>query len=350
MISYEKILQRMLDRVSDKMDKREGSIIYDALAPAAMEMMLMYLELEKNLQETFGDTASRKYLIKRAMERGIKPTSASYAILKGVFNIDVEIGSRFSCNDLNYIVIEKIKDKEFKMQCEVIGVVGNKNFGNLIPIDYIEGLESAQLTELLIPGEDEEDTEIFRKRYLDSFDSQAFGGNKADYIEKTNSISGVGACKVYPAWNGGGTVKLVILNSEFETPSTELMNLVQTRIDPVTNHGEGIGLAPIGHTVTVEGAANTKINVKSTFTFVEGYDFSSSLKSIENAIDEYFSELRKTWQDENSIIVRISQIETRILSLPQILDIEGTTINNADKNIILESNQVPIRGDINNVN
>ena len=46
-ISYEDILQRMLDRVPGTLDKREGSIIYDALAPAAMEFMAMYLEKRK---------------------------------------------------------------------------------------------------------------------------------------------------------------------------------------------------------------------------------------------------------------------------------------------------------------
>ena len=45
-ITYEVILQRMLDKVSDNMDKREGSIIDDALAPAAVELQLMYIELD----------------------------------------------------------------------------------------------------------------------------------------------------------------------------------------------------------------------------------------------------------------------------------------------------------------
>ena len=35
-ITYEDILQRMLDRVPNSMDKREASIIFDALAPAAV--------------------------------------------------------------------------------------------------------------------------------------------------------------------------------------------------------------------------------------------------------------------------------------------------------------------------
>ena len=34
-MTYEHILQGMLNRVPDDIDKREGSVIYDALAPAA---------------------------------------------------------------------------------------------------------------------------------------------------------------------------------------------------------------------------------------------------------------------------------------------------------------------------
>ena len=56
-ITYEDILQRMLDRIPDSMDKREGSIIFDALAPAAVELQLMYIEFDVILKETFADRA-----------------------------------------------------------------------------------------------------------------------------------------------------------------------------------------------------------------------------------------------------------------------------------------------------
>lgn len=41
--TYEAILQRLLDRIPDTMDKREGAVIYDALAPAAIELNLAYV-------------------------------------------------------------------------------------------------------------------------------------------------------------------------------------------------------------------------------------------------------------------------------------------------------------------
>lgn len=345
-LSYEIILERMLNRVSSSIDKREGSIIYDALAPAAMELMLMYVELERVLNEGFGDTASREYLIMRAAERGISPSDATYAILKGEFNQDVDIGARFSCGSLTYEVTEQIADCEYKLQCETVGSAGNSTFGTLIPIDYIDGLTTATLTELLIPGEDEEDTEVFRERYFASFDSQAFGGNKTDYLEKTNEIAGVGGVKVYPVWNGGGTVKLVIIDSEFNSPSDELIDTVQTAVDPVVNGGEGVGFAPIGHVVTVSAVDQLGIDVSATFTYVDGYDFETSKASIQTAIGEYFTELAETWADEDYLVVRLSQIETRILALAMIVDVENTTINEVSKNITLGTDEIPVLGDL----
>ena len=109
-MTFDNILNNLLDRVPDSFDKREGSIIYDALAPAAVELANLYIELDNVLNETFADTASRYYLIKRAKERGLSPEQATYAILRAEFtptDLEIEIGARFNGDDLNYKVIEK---------------------------------------------------------------------------------------------------------------------------------------------------------------------------------------------------------------------------------------------------
>lgn len=169
-ITYESILQRMLDRIPDDMDKREGAVIYDALAPAAVELQLMYIELDTILRDTFASTTTdRDCMVLRAAERGITPGDASVALVKGTMtpaSVNVPVGSRFSCGLLNYIVTEKIKAGEYQLQCETSGSEANGNIGQLIPINYISGLETAQITELLVPGEDEEGLESIRKRYL----------------------------------------------------------------------------------------------------------------------------------------------------------------------------------------
>lgn len=345
-LTYEMILKRMLERVPKDVDQREGSVIYDALAPAAAELQLMYIELDRILNEAFADTESREFLIRRAGERGIVPEEATCAVLKGHFNMNVPVGARFSCGDLNYSVTEKIRDGEFQLKCETAGRIGNGQMGTLIPIDYLAGLETAELTELLIPGEDEEGTEALRQRYFDSLNSQAFGGNVRDYQEKTNSIPGVGGVKVYPAWDGGGTVRLVLIDSEAHAPSTELIERVQTVIDPEANQGKGLGFAPIGHVVSVAGVEESEIKLSTTITYQEGWTWEDVKPYAEKAIDEYFSELAKNWADSDGLVVRISQIETRLLNVSGVVDISGTKINGVEENLVLDADTIPKRGDL----
>lgn len=346
-VTYESILERMLEKVPDNMDKREGSIIYDALAPAAVELQLMYIELDVILKETFADTASRDYLLRRAEERGITPKAATKAILKGVFTpLDIELseGERFSCDSLNYRVLEKIKAGEYQMQCETEGVGGNGNFGMLIPVNYINGLKTAELTELLIPGEDEEETESIRQRYFQSFDSQAFGGNKKDYKDKVLSMAGIGAVKVIPVWNGGGTVKLTILDSAYQKAGTALLTKVQQQIDPAD--GDGSGIAPIGHVVTVDTPEELEVSVITSITYDTGYSFSALRSQIENAIKGYLEGLRKEWQDKDALVVRIAQIESRLLQIEGIIDVTDTKLNGTEENLIISSEKIPVFGGV----
>ena len=350
-MSFDKLLQRMLGRMRSGVDKREGSIAYDSLAPTAIELQNSYINMDGVLAEAYADTASKQYLIKRCSERGISIEPATYAIRKGEFNIDVPIGSRFSLNELNYIATEKIEDGIFKMQCETSGVVGNAESGSLIPIDYIDGLQTALLTDILIPGQDEEDVEHLRQRYFNSFDSQAFGGNVADYKEKINAIEGVGGVKIYRAWNGGGTVKAVIIDSTYSKPSSVLVDKVQTLIDPVENHGEGLGIAPIGHIVTIAGCGETSVNVQTHITLRNDWTWASIEPNVQTAIDDYFKELAKGWEeaDKTDLIVRISQIETRLLDLEGVLDIADTLLNGVAANLSIDKDNVPVRGTVTNV-
>lgn len=342
-ITYESILARMLAQIPSNMDKREGSLIYDALAPCAIELQLMYLELDVILSETFGDTASREYLIRRALERGMSPTPATYAFLRGVFDMDLALGTRFSCGDLNYVVTELLSAQEYMLQCETLGVVGNRTFGKLVPIDYVQGLTYAELTDLLIPGEDEEDTEEFRTRYMASFQTKAFGGNIQDYLDTTNAIAGVGTTKVTPIWNGGGTVKLCILDSEYRQASDELLQLVQQYIDP-TQDGYGVGTAPIGHVVTVTTVAEITINITTSIVYDGGYSFDVIQSTLETSLDTYLQTLRQQWAEQSQLTLRIAQIEALVMGLLGVVDIGNTRLNGVNGNLVLAEEEIPVLG------
>lgn len=348
-MSYEMILDQMLDAVPAMFDKREGSIIHDALAPAALVATNIYMALDSILQETFADTASREYLILRAKERGIIPIPASNALTKGVFNIDIPIGSRFSLDDLNYIVMRKIDGEHvYQLKCETPGEVGNSKLGTLVPVNYIDGLTSAEITEIMIPGENEEDTDNIRSRYYATLNSQSYGGNITDYKLKVNAIQGVGGVKVYTGtkWNGGGTVKLVILNSLYNQPTKALIDKTQSEIDPIMNHGEGVGIAPIGHIVTVVGVNKVAVDISSEIVYQGGYSWGDVKEAVEETIDTYFTELNRSWADNDNIIVRISQIEIRLLNLNGIIDISHTKVNGVEENYTVEKDSIVARGEV----
>ena len=349
-ITFELIMDRLLKKVPSTMDKREGSVIWDALAPAAVELQNMYIQLDTILKETFADTASLFYLKKRAAERGIYQIMASHAILQGEFtpiDLEIPIGSRFNCDKLNYVITEKISDGVYQMQCETAGTEGNKYLGTLIPIDYISGLKTANLTEVLIHAEDDEDVETFRKRYLNRLGSQAYGGNVADYTEKVDAMQDVGGVKVTPVWNGGGTVKVTFIDSTFSVPSEELVEDVKNKLDPYPYEGLGYGLAPIGHVVTVEAVEGVTVDITTNITYRDDWDWGSAKPYIEKAIDGYFKELGEQWKDSDNLFVRISQLESRILDCEAVLDIEGTTLNGVASNLFLKGHQIPVRGTVN---
>jgi uncharacterized phage protein gp47/JayE len=357
----EVILKRMLSSVPDTIDKREGSVVYDSCMPAAIEFMLLYAMCDYFLKNTFGDTADREHLIERAKERGLTPKSASYAQVKGIFTtttLNIPIGSRFSYDDVNYAVTEKISSGVYFLQCETAGIVGNKPVGNMVAIDYIAGLQTAALSEVTVPGENEEETEVFRARYLASFNSQAYGGNIADYREKVNKISGVGGIKVYPVWSGGGTVRVVFMTSTYEPPTTEFVAKVQNLIDPVGHSSEGVGIAPIGHHVTVQGAVNSKIAIGLHLSFSGAGTYEQYKSAVESVIDAYFLSLNKTWQStqvaevdnvsNTGLVIRISQLESRLLDINGITDVQHTTLNSLEENLVLGVDELAVQGVVTN--
>ena len=129
--TYEVILQRMLDRVSDSIDKRPSSPIYDTHSATAIEFQILYIELEYLIKNSYGDTAAREFLILLAKDRGLSPEPATNAILKGEFTpttIDLT-GQRFNIGEMNYTVGDKIAPGQYQVQCENTGIVGNQYLG-----------------------------------------------------------------------------------------------------------------------------------------------------------------------------------------------------------------------------
>jgi uncharacterized phage protein gp47/JayE len=344
-MTYELILDRMISRVVEKypnLDLREGSIIHNALSPAAIELAIMYTELDNVLRESFVNTATREYILIACKDMGIDTTAfeAKAGVHKGVFDVPVEIGSRWNCDLYNYKVTEYIGLEEgyytYRMECETIGEAPNKQIGSLVAItDHPNGLKYAELTECLIEGEDETSDEDIKTAYYDYINSTIADGNVRQYKQWCNEYEGIGNSKVFPLWNGANTVKVSILSVSNQVASEELINEFQEYLDPgITGMGDGV--APIGAFVTVTTATELPINVSATVKMKDGYTDTSK---ISTALENYFGEIAY-----NKLIVSYMNVGAEILKVEGVEFISNLLINGGTADIILGDEDIPTVG------
>lgn len=343
---YETVLQRAMAFLPNNIDKRVGSVAYNFLAPYAFLIAEMYVNMDRFQDECFADTASLDGLLLRCQERGIDIQQASSAILRVEYSpqdADI-INKSFSLNGITYTITDLIVDGSAEATCDTTGTAGNQT-GYLLPLTDIEGLETIEATSILIYGEEQESQESLLERYLASFQAYQFGGNISDYRYNVDAVDGVGGCRVFPIWNGGGTVKVVVIASDYSVPTAELIAHVQNAIDP-TPQGTGLGIAPIGHTVTVAGVSGYSIDVSAELEFEQGYTLQDVIAKIDETMESYLLSLRESWE-RTPCKVRIGQVESEILAIDGIVDVNNIEINGYTQSFTLGETSVPIWGHFN---
>lgn len=388
--TYQYLLTQALSMIPDTVDKREGSIIYDALAPACYLLAEYFMEAHRLAQEISIETASGEWLDNKVLEVGIARNQATAAVKIASFTTInangqevpaiVPIGSRFATisdsQPLYYVITGVYVDEEtgtvvpgsYLATCETVGTVGNSYTGTIVPLDFIPDLASAVLGVYDTPGADEETDENLRERYLSKVRYRAFGGNIAQYREMALGITGIGGVQVHPTWNGGGTVKLSIVDSSFLNVTEPFLGAVQNTIDPDLTPGDndpnrgsgvGLGLAPIDHRVTVVTPEQYVVDITASVD-LNGRTIDQVRSEIVSAIEAYFAQLRADWDNADAMnvyntTVYQSQVVRAALSVEGVSDFSEVVLKKAGTtqtfiNIVLTQNgdtqQLPILGEV----
>lgn len=344
--SFDSILAELLDRVRGDVDKREGSVIYDALAPTALKLAETYWDMSVLYRRTFAATADGDDLEKRVNEHGVERKKAGRAIRRALFTdgegqpLDVSTNSQYRLEAVIYNVIERLETGVYKVEAQTAGAVGNKDYGEMLPLEANNKLGKAVLADVLVPGEDVETDESLYVRFVDHIREKAFGGNRADYKKKMKAIQGVGGVRLRRTPFGGGTVKAIIIDSDFNAPTPEFVSYVQEIMDPLEFKGDGYGSAPIGHEVTVEGVGKKTIEVESEL-ILNGATIGQIEAQVSETLETYFAELRANWFKDLDINVRITHIESRLLEIEGIEDVASTMLNGLSNNINLVE-EIPV--------
>lgn len=358
--TFEYLIKDALSKVPNTLDKREGSIMYDALAPACYELAEYYMQLRNNLKDTYAETAGGNYLDLRVAEQGLERHLATFAVKRGIFETSdgspkaIDIGSRFSTisdtQALIYVVTEPYVYNDstvagsYLLTCETAGIEGNTYTGNLLPLTYINGLSSAIMTDLIIPARDEESDDDLRARYMSTLKIKPFGGNISQYEEWVKNIDGVGDLQIYPIWDGGGTVKLSVIDPEYNIITSDFIDILQEQIDPDIE-GVGLGIAPIGHKVTVTTPTEKNIDISATVVLLSGYTLGQVEPLIQDAIGDYITELCSTWATGNELnqyqlSLYIARVNSAILSIKGVANVTNTKINNSTNDLHLTQNKL----------
>lgn len=358
--SYEKILERALgNKALENMDKRVGSIIYDALAPVCMELAELYIKLDILEEQTYLMTSTGENLDKRVYDYGVSRIQATKAKRIASFRaikydkegnpekedggenklveIEVPIGTRFAVPadklEITYRYIGVLDGNKI-LECEQLGTKGNTYQGTILPLDSVSGLVESSITGTYQPANDTETDEELRIRTKNNINRRAFGGNIPDYIERVKEISGVGNCKVFPAWQYNGSVLLSVVDSSYDPISDEFAKLIKKEIDPEESTGQGVGTAPIGHYVTVSYPVKKNVKVSLDIEVEAEIVIGTIQEKIEEKIEEYFLSVRKKFGQDSTLAIYRARIIEAVLKVPEVLNVSSVLLDDNDEDII----------------
>ena len=335
----EQILERLLSDIDDKYDKTVGSFMYDTQKPRAIEDEKIYARIDKIADRAFVKTATGDDLKEKLREVSIEMKAATYA--KGEVTITgnpkdiVSAGTKVMSDNLYFTITAKGTIGEsgtvdVTAICDTPGAVGNVPAGAIKAFPTSAGFSAVINNKAFTGGYDAETEDEARERYYALAKKPPTSGNKYHYESWAMEVSGVGAAKCIPRWNGAGTVKVLIINKLREAADTTLIKSVAEHIEEER---------PIGATVTVDSATPLPINVKVTLTLQTGHTASTLQETIEKEITSYLKDI--SFEQNYVSYAHIGRI---ILGISGISDYKNLTINNGTANIDIAEDEVPTLG------
>lgn len=310
----------------------EGSFGRDVINATSVEFEKTYAELSLVSQAGFAQTSWGEYLEHIAEEHGVFRRSAVRAI--GTVTVTgtgtVSQGALFQTQDgTEFSATSTIKvtaSADVPIQAVEYGSKGNVAAGaiTIIPMS-IPGITRVTNAAATYDGFDEETDDELRERLLFKVRQPATSGNINDYIEWGTSVEGVGHITVVPLWNGNGTVKLLVTDSNGQPASPDLLSRVTEKVE--TMH-------PIGADVSV--IAPSVLGLTIALTPTKGGGDADAIKKVLNA---YF--LSKQYTEKKVSYAKVGQLIIENSDTTQVEDYDNLTINGATANIGVDTDQIP---------
>ena len=343
--SQETILNRMLSDIDDTYDKSKGQFVYDILSSVAKEFETGYAENEKKtINNHIANATGRdlEELVKQYANMDRK--KATYS--NGKVKITADVGSKFLTGNLVSIgSVNYAADKDYvadssgiieaNVVCTELGSVGNTKENTIIYFPKtISGLKSVTNKKEFNNGYDEETDQELRDRYYEKIGNPETSGNVAQLKYWAKSVTGVGDAKVIECWDGPGTVKIIIIDSNKDVASDELCNTVKDYIESVRPACSG--------TLTVESAISTVININMVAKVdTSQYNIGEIKADIESNLAQYLKDV-----SFGQSTVSYFAIADKIFNSKGVKNLVSLEINGSKEDISITENQIAELGSV----
>lgn len=331
----------------------KGSLIYNACMPVCMQLSQALLNLDESTKKVFARTAVESgysfYMDLKAEEVGLKRKEATFAEIEitvnGAPNAILNSGSIVGTKDNRLyatetdLVLDANGIGAVKIKAEKAGAQYNVNADeiNYLPIKY-SGIFSITNKAAYNGATDKEIDEALYERFLIKVRTPATSGNIFHYLNWALSVDGCGSAKIHPLWNGNGTVKVVIANSNKRAATTELIQAVKNYIDPYPE-ASGSGQAPIGATVTVTSCVEKSINVTANIKLATGFNIGQIQAEFEQLLTKYLESVAF-----KATYISINKVGNLLFDTSGVLDYSDLKINGAISNVPLADEEIAVCG------
>ena len=332
--TYEVIKNRTLENINLDIYKVEGSFLNNMVSGNNLELSKIYLELSKMHKMAFIQDTYNQFLDKRVNEFGV------YRKLGTESNGEVEFigekgtvinnGTVISYRDLLFVVIKDVtigSEEGDNSPVQALEVGKKYNLPTNCEfklVDNISGVTKITNTRSFEGGTDIETDEELKERFYKIQRNQATSGNKAHYEEWALEVDGVYNVKVYPRWDGPGTVKVLIFGKNNQAVDTETIERCQQHIDEEK---------PIGPTITVVTPLPIEISISAVMKLEDGYTLDNVKKSFLESINTYFRDIRG-----EIIYTKVMGI---LINTTGVHDLSNLLINGSTDNITINEDKIP---------
>lgn len=355
MSKFDDAVARMRNWLENPLSKIEGTFSMFNIRAVAKESAQIQNEMDIIEDNYSLDTAKGEYLDIKGRDYGMYRHYGQKAhgevtftgtvgstIPGGTVLIASEYGVQFQT--LNSIVVGSDGTVTTGIEALAVGPSYNVPAGAINQIaQQIQGVSGVTNAAAFTGGTDREDDDNFRMRIYFKIRYPATSGNVYHYQQWATEVNGVGAVKIFPLWNGPGTVKVSVLDANGDPASEELMQNVEDHIDPEPKQHGG-GEAPVGALVTVSTATAKEIHVSAKVQLGQtAGDIGSVQEAFREALSDYFHSVS---YDGETVSISLARVGNILFGVPGVIDYTGLTINSGTDSVPIGEEEVPAVGTV----